>query len=114
MKRTSIKNLLIALTIIVTLLLVVSNSAYAAGEILNPFQVNQTSDNGTTTTNTVTTNTVTTNTTTVNTVTANTTTSTNTNLPQTGDASDYIIFTFIAIASVVAIYAYRKVKNYNI
>lgn len=111
MKKTSIKNLLIALTIVVTLL-VVSNSVYAAGEILNPFQVNQTT--GSTTTNTVTTNTVTTNTATVNTVTANTTSNTNSNLPQTGDASDYIIFTFIAIISVVAIYAYRKVKNYNI
>ena len=42
---------------------------------------------------------------------------TNTNqntLPQTGDASDYAIFMLIVVAIVVAIYAYRKVKEYNV
>ncbi len=112
MKRTSIKNLLIVLTIVATLL-VVSKSVYATGGIINPFQVNTVS------TNTTTTNTTTTNTTKVNTVKTNATantaaTNTNGNLPKTGDASDYIIFAFIAVTAVVAIYAYRKVKNYNI
>ena len=36
------------------------------------------------------------------------------NLPQTGDASDYAIFMLIIVSVVVAIYAYRKVKEYNI
>ncbi len=36
------------------------------------------------------------------------------NLPQTGDASDYAIFMLIIVSIVVAVYAYRKVKEYNI
>lgn len=111
MKRTSIKNLLIVLAIVAALL-VVSKSVYATGGIVNPLQVNTVSTN-TTTTNTTTTNTTRVNTVTTNT-TANTATNTNGNLPKTGDASDYIIFAFIAVTAVVAIYAYRKVKNYNI
>lgn len=112
MKKTTIKNLLIVLTIVAALL-VVSKSVYATGGIINPFQVN------TVQTNTETANantTTTTNTTTVNTTntTVNTITNTNQNLPQTGDASDYVIFAFIAVTAVVAIYAYRKVKKYNI
>lgn len=35
-------------------------------------------------------------------------------LPQTGDASDYAIFILILISTIVAIYAYRKVREYNI
>lgn len=48
--------------------------------------------------------------------TQNTTGSTyeNTTLPQTGDASDYAIFMLIVVAGVVAVYTYRKVKEYNI
>ncbi len=38
----------------------------------------------------------------------------NSNLPQTGDASDYAIFMLIIVSIVVAVYAYRKVKEYNI
>lgn len=34
-------------------------------------------------------------------------------LPQTGDASDYAIFLLIGLFTVVSIYAYRKVKDYN-
>lgn len=36
------------------------------------------------------------------------------NLPQTGDASDYAIFALIAICIVASIYAYKKVREYNI
>lgn len=38
----------------------------------------------------------------------------NTALPQTGDASDYAIFGLIVVAVVIAVYAYRKVRDYNI
>ena len=38
----------------------------------------------------------------------------NTTLPQTGDASDYAIFMLIVVAGVIAVYTYRKVKQYNI
>ncbi len=37
----------------------------------------------------------------------------NGNLPQTGDASDYAIFMLIVVAIVVAVYAYKKVRDYN-
>lgn len=52
----------------------------------------------------------------VNTAVENVTASTytNTNLPQTGDASDYAIFALIAVCIVAAIYAYKKVRDYNI
>ena len=35
------------------------------------------------------------------------------NLPQTGDASDYAIFMLIIVSVVIAVYAYKKVKDYN-
>jgi len=38
----------------------------------------------------------------------------NSTLPQTGDASDYAIFTLIVVAVIIAVYAYRKVRDYNI
>lgn len=38
----------------------------------------------------------------------------NTTLPQTGDASDYAIFMVIVVAIIVAVYAYKKVRDYNI
>ena len=41
------------------------------------------------------------------------TTTTETNLPQTGDASDYLIFAIVAVCIVVAIVAYKKVREYN-
>lgn len=39
---------------------------------------------------------------------------TNTNLPQTGDASDYAIFLLIVVSIIIAIFAYKKVRDYNI
>lgn len=36
-----------------------------------------------------------------------------TKLPQTGDASDYAIFALVAVCMVVAIVAYKKVREYN-
>lgn len=38
----------------------------------------------------------------------------NTNLPQTGDASDYAIFLLIVVSIIIAIFAYKKVRDYNI
>lgn len=35
-------------------------------------------------------------------------------LPQTGDAGDYVIYALIAVGVVTAVYAFKKVKNYNI
>ena len=116
MRKSSVKKLIVAVALIVMLLAVVTS--VKATEVKNPLQIitTNTTSNETTTTNT-TTNTTTTNT--VANVVPSTTTNQvsnyqNTNLPQTGDASDYVIFLFIAVAAVVAIYAYRKVRNYNI
>lgn len=115
MRKSSVKKLLVTLTLIAIMTIMVT-SVNATSNPLIVQQPGTTTAN--TTTNTTTTNRTTTNTTT-NTVRANTTTNTvsnyqNTNLPQTGDASDYIIFLFIAVCIVVAVYAYRKYKNYNI
>jgi len=37
----------------------------------------------------------------------------NTNLPQTGDASDYAIFAIIIVALIGAIYAFKRIRDYN-
>ena len=38
----------------------------------------------------------------------------NTTLPQTGDASDYAVFALIGIAVVIAVFAFKKARDYNI
>ena len=110
MRKLSVKKLLV-LFILIAVVALFTTSVQATGAI-NP--LNLQTPSSTTTTNTVKpTNTVTP----TNTVaTANTAGSTyqNTNLPQTGDASDYAIFTIIALSIVVAIYGYRKYVHYNI
>lgn len=114
MKKLSLKRMLVLITLFAVLTMV-STSVNATGAI-NPLNIQGTSTNTeNTTTNSVTN--ITTNTT-GNTIT-NTTTNTvsnyqNTNLPQTGDASDYILFLIIAVCLVVAIYAYKQYRNYNI
>lgn len=108
--------------IIVTLLAVlfITSNVYATGTV-SPINIITT----TPTTNEVTTNQTTNETTTTNIVTTpaptqqpttNTqgSTYTNTNLPQTGDASDYAVFLLIAVSIIIAIVAYKKVRDYNI
>ncbi len=114
MKKISVKKLLVLFTLIAIMCMFVT-TVNATGPINLLHQTTPTTNTQTTpTTNTQTT--PTTNTTKTNTVTANTMGggNQNSNLPQTGDASDYIIFLFIAVCAVVAIYAFRKYKNYNI
>lgn len=101
--------------IIVTLLAVlfITSNVYATGTV-SPINIITTTPttNETTTTNIVTTPTPaptqqpTTNT--------QGSTYTNTNLPQTGDASDYAVFLLIAVSIIIAIVAYKKVRDYNI
>ena len=126
MKKVNVKKEILVVLLIVAIMVAISGSVFATGQINIP-GIN-TDANAVTETNTITINTINTNTTTntvVNTavitpVTTNTTTNTqgsqytNTSLPQTGDASDYAIFAVIAVAIVVAIYAYKKVRDYNI
>jgi LPXTG-motif cell wall-anchored protein len=115
MKKLSVRKLFIILAILATITLL-STAVHATGGIINPIAINGTSTNTTDTTTNTTVNTTTSTTVTTNTVTANTTTTTTTNsdLPKTGDASDYVIFLFIAVCLVVSIVAYRKFRNYNI
>lgn len=124
MEKLSVKKLLVLFTLIAIVCMFVT-TVKASGPInlLHP----TTNTQGGTTTNTqtpppiTTTNTqrpgsITTNTLNTNTLTTNTTptTSEDSNLPKTGDASDYIIFLIITVCVVVAIYAFRKYKYFNI
>lgn len=43
----------------------------------------------------------------------NVNTNRNTTMPKAGDASDYAIFVFIGIGIIVSIYAYKKIRDYN-
>lgn len=117
MRKSNVKKIILIVTLALITILLVSK-VYATGTSANPVQIPTiTPSTDTNTINTVNTNTINTNT--VNTVapaTTNTTASTytNTNLPQTGDASDYAIFLLIVVSVVVAIFAYKKVRDYNI
>ena len=120
MKKMSVKKEILTIALIVVTILTIASQVFATGTSDSPIQI-PTID---TTTNSVDTNTTVVNETT-NVVTpitnvvapiTNTTGSTyeNTTLPQTGDASDYAIFMVILVAAVVAVYAYKKVREYNI
>ncbi|MCI8346024.1 MAG: LPXTG cell wall anchor domain-containing protein [Clostridia bacterium] len=127
MEKLSVKKLLVLFTLIAIVCMFVT-TVKASGPINLLHPPTTTNTQGGTTTNTqggTTTNTQTPITTTntqrpgsltTNTLTTNTTPTTNegSNLPKTGDASDYIIFLIIAVSVVVAIYAFRKYKYFNI
>ena len=121
-------NKIVLIVLIMLLLMLAATNVFATGNSGDIIQINITTNPSTntatptnTTTNTVTTNTVTNIATNVAVPITNTAGSTYTNatqnantLPQTGDASDYAIFLLIAISIVIAVYAYKKVRDYNI
>ena len=113
MRKMSMKKEILVIMMVVLMLLTVSTKVLATGTG-GPISINIVAP----TTNTATDPNTTTNTTTniVTPATTNTTTSNyqDTTLPQTGDASDYAIFLLIAVAIIVAVYAYKKVREYNI
>lgn len=113
MKKVNVRKTIVVIALIAIVLLV-SSSVYATGTV-SPINIISTTQQ----TNEVTTNQTTNTTTNVVAPTTNTTntavsTYTNTNLPQTGDASDYAIFLLIVVSVVIAIFAYKKVRDYNI
>lgn len=122
MKKMSVKKEALVMIMIVIAMLTICTRVFATGTTDNPIQIptiNTTTDPSTQqpepTTNAET-NTVAP-TTNIVTPTTNTTGSTyqnTTSLPQTGDASDYAIFLLIAVSIVIAVYAYKKVREYNI
>ena len=119
MKKMSIKKEILTITLILITILAIGSRVFATGTSNSPIQIptinTDTNSVDTNTTTNETTNTVIIPTTNVTTNT-NTTVSTyeNTSLPQTGDASDYAIFMLIVVAAIVAVYAYKKVRDYNI
>lgn len=113
MKKVNVRKTIVVIALIAIVLLL-SSSVYATGTV-SPINIISTTQQ----TNEVTTNQTTNTTTNVVAPTTNTTntavsTYTNTNLPQTGDASDYAIFLLIVVSVVIAIFAYKKVRDYNI
>lgn len=116
MKKTSIKKLLLTLALIIMITLFANTVNAESANPLNVQLPGTTNKTNTVNVTNATTNSTTNSTTNTTNITTNTAVSNyqNTNLPQTGDASDYVIFLFIAVCTVVAIYAYRKYKNYNI
>lgn len=117
MRKSNVKKIILIMALVIIAVLLVSK-VYATGTVVNPVQVpisTNTTNSPSADTNTA--NTTNTNTTTIAPTTQTNTTSstyTNTNLPQTGDASDYAIFLLIVVSVVVAIFAYKKVRDYNI
>ena len=116
MKKMSVKKEILTIALILAVVFAIGSQVFATGSSTGPIQINIVETP--TTTNVVapeTTNEVTP-TTNIIAPTTNTTGSTyeNTTLPQTGDASDYAIFMLIVVAGVVAVYAYKQVREYNI
>lgn len=121
MKKMSVKKEILTIALIIVGFLAIGSQVLATGTSDSPIQIpaiNTTTNvvDTNTTVNEVTTVNVVTPTTNVVTPTTNTTGSTyeNTTLPQTGDASDYAIFMLILVAAVIAVYAYKKVREYNV
>lgn len=119
MKKMSVKKEILTIVLILIAILAIGSKVLATGTSDSPIQI-PTINTNTTPADTNTTVNETTNvvapTTNVIAPTTNTTGSTyqNTALPQTGDASDYAIFMLIVVAAIVAVYAYKKVRDYNI
>ena len=122
MKKMSVKREILVIMMIIVAVLLISSKVLATGTSGGPIQIptvdattNPTPDPNST--NTTQTNVIQTNTITPIAPTTNTTGSNyqnTTSLPQTGDASDYAIFLLIMVAILIAVYAYQKVKQYNI
>lgn len=114
MKKVNVRKSIVVIALIAIVLLIAS-SVYATGTV-SPINIISTTPQ----TNEATTNQTTNTTANIVSPTTNTATNTagstytNTNLPQTGDASDYAIFLLIVVSVAIAIYAYKKVRDYNI
>lgn len=110
MKKVNVRKSIIVIALVAIVLLVASN-VYATGTVSPINIITTTPQTNEATTNQATNAIAPTTNTTTNTAGS---TYTNTNLPQTGDASDYAIFLLIVVSVVIAVYAYKKVRDYNI
>lgn len=107
MKRNSlIKGIL--LVTIVAILMLITNSVYAADTIvLSPTDNNTATDNSVVANNSALTSTLT------PTTPVNNTSTLNSNLPKTGIADNTVVFIVVGVCAVAAIYAYKKVRDYK-
>ncbi|MEI3431096.1 MAG: LPXTG cell wall anchor domain-containing protein [Clostridia bacterium] len=107
MKRNSlIKGIL--LVTIVAILMLITNSVYAADTIvLSPTDNNIATDNSAVANNSALTSTLT------PTTPVNNTSTLNSNLPKTGIADNTVVFIVVGVCAVAAIYAYKKVRDYK-
>ena len=114
MRRNSlIKGIL--LVTIVAILMLVTNSVYAADAIvLSPDNsaTGNSATNNSATNNSATNNSALTSTLTPTTPVNNTSTL-NSNLPKTGIADNTVVFIVVGVCAVAAIYAYKKVRDYK-
>lgn len=101
MKKNSLIKGILLVTIIAVLMLV-TNSVYAADAIvLSPTDNNANTNSALTSTLTPTTP--------VN----NSASTLNSNLPKTGIADNTVVFIVVGVCAVAAIYAYKKVRDYK-
>lgn len=107
MKRNSlIKGIL--LVTIVAILMLITNSVYAADTIvISPTDNNTATDNSAVANNSALTSTLT------PTTPVNNTSTLNSNLPKTGIADNTVVFIVVGVCAVAAIYAYKKVRDYK-
>lgn len=107
MKRNSlIKGIL--LVTIVAILMLITNSVYAADTVvLSPTDNNTATDNSAVANNSALTSTLT------PTTPVNNTSTLNSNLPKTGIADNTVVFIVVGVCAVAAIYAYKKVRDYK-
>lgn len=107
MKRNSlIKGIL--LVTIVAILMLITNSVYAADTIvLSPTDNNTATNNSAVANNSALTSTLT------PTTPVNNTSTLNSNLPKTGIADNTVVFIVVGVCAVAAIYAYKKVRDYK-
>lgn len=107
MKRNSlIKGIL--LVTIVAILMLITNSVYAADTIvLSPTDNNTATDNSAVANNSALTSTLT------PTTPVNNISTLNSNLPKTGIADNTVVFIVVGVCAVAAIYAYKKVRDYK-
>ena len=112
MKRNSlIKGIL--LVTIVAILMLVTNSVYAAGAVVLSPTDNNAATNNSAVDNNANTNSALTSTLTPTTPVNNSASTLNSNLPRTGIADNTVVFIVVGVCAVAAIYAYKKVRDYK-
>lgn len=89
------------------------NNTETEGNVLN-IAGNNTEDTNTTTNETANTQTILTSNTSVSQYNTTNTTNTTATLPQTGESDIYVVTALIAICGVSAVYAYKKIREYNV